>query len=335
MADLREALTTALNAQEETQVEQTPVIENTAPVNETTEQREARQRDEAGRFKAKDNAIDVPGKVTQIDTPAPRKAPSSWKKDYWEAYEKLDPKLAEYIDTREQQFASGVSTYKQEAERAKELFEAMAPFQQDLQAHGIQPTAWIRNLGTAHQMLVKGTPEQKLATFQKLAQDYGVPLQSVISGQIDPMAQYLSPLQEKVRQLEGTLTGWQEAQQKQEQSVIQSEIEQFAAEHPHFEALKETMAGLLQAGLAQDLISAHDKALRMNDDLWNSAQQQKTVDAEKQRREAAAAKVNQARANAVSPRSVTPSGPMNSSGKKDLRSALEDAVEATLGGARV
>ncbi len=264
-----------------------------------------------------------------------RKAPSSWKKDYWEAYEKLDPKLADYINTREEQFANGVSTYKQEAERAKEMFEAIAPFQQDLQAHGVHPTQWIRNLGTAHQMLVKGTPEQKLATFQKLAHDYGVPLQSVISGQMDPMIQYLSPLQEQVRQLEGKLTGWQEQRQKEEQTVIQSEIEQFSTQHDHFDAVKETMAGLLQAGLAQDLKSAYDKAVRMNDDLWNSVQQQKTVDAEKQRLENAAAKVNKARASAVSPRSATPIGAMSSTGKKDLRSVLEDAVDATLGGARV
>jgi hypothetical protein len=331
MADLREALTTALNAQEEVQTEQTPVIQDT-PV-ETTEQREARQRDESGRFKAKDDAVDVTAKT--IDAPAPRKAPSSWKKDYWEAYEKLDPKLAEYIDTREQQFASGVSTYKQEAERAKEIFEAIAPFQQDLQQHGVAPTQWIRNLGLAHQTLVRGSPEQKLQAFQKLAHDYGVPLQSVITGQMDPMMQYLSPLQEQVRQLEGKLTGWQETQQKQEQTVIQSEIEQFSTQHEHFDAVKETMAGLLQAGLAQDLKSAYDKAIRMNDDLWTSAQQQKTADAERQHRESAKAKVNQARANTVSPRSATPIGAMSSSGKKDLRSQLEEAVDATLGGARV
>jgi len=338
MADLREALTTALEAHESAEVVTPPVAETpevTAPVGETTEQRAQRERDEAGRFKAKEDGAPVvktPAAAPVAAAPAiePRKPPSSWKKDYWEAYQALDPKLADYIVQREEQFATGVSTYKQEAERAKELFDAIAPFQADLQQHGVQPTQWLRQLGSAHQMLVKGTPEQKLQAFHKLAQDYRVPVDALLDPNV--RQQFLTSQPAPPPQDVGRLV-----EEKFMQVQATTEIERFAADplHEHFEAVKETMSQLLGTGLAQDLKSAYDKAVRMDPELFEREQLRASEAAEKQRRDQAAAKVNTARANAVSPRSATPTGAMTSSGKKDLRSTLEDAVEATLGGARV
>jgi hypothetical protein len=338
MADLREALTSALEAHESADVVTAPVVDQpevaTPPAGETTEQRAARERDEGGRFKAKEEGAPVAKApavaAPALDAPPPRKAPSSWKKDYWEAYQALDPKVADYIAQREEQFANGVSTYKQEAERAKELFDAIAPFQQDLQQHGVQPAQWLRQLGSAHQMLVKGTPEQKLQAFHKLAQDYRVPVDALLDPNVRQqfMNQQAQQPQPDVGQL---------VEEKFMQVRAQTEIEQFASDpaHEHFEAVKETMRQLLAAGLAPDLKSAYDKAVRMDPELFEREQLRVSEAAEKQRREQAAAKVNTARANAVSPRSATPSGAMTGNGKKDLRSTLEDAVEATLGGARV
>jgi hypothetical protein len=340
-SSLRDTLTSAFD-----EIESDPVVPvNIEPVVQVdnAESAESRARDEAGRFAPKSveqgkdevKAAPMAAEVAPVVTPEPIKPPQSWKKDYWDAYQKLDPKVAAYINEREQQFATGVSTYKQEAERAKEIYEAIAPFQQDLQAHNLAPAQWIQQLGGAHQILVRGTPEQKLQAFQRLAHEYGVPLQNVISGQIDPVMQYLSPLQEQVRQLQGDLTGWKEQQQKQEQAVIQSEIQKFSESNPYFDQVKDTMAGLLQSGMASDLQSAYDKAVRLNDEVFAQAQQAKQDEAEKHRRETEAAKVNKARANTVSPRTATPAGVVSSGGKKDLRSTLEEAVESVLGGARV
>ncbi len=353
---LRDALTSAFESQDapgsevvETVAETTTEVAPSATL-ETAEQKADRLRDEKGRFAPKDSTQQAspeqrgessrgPATPSQdVANPAvvePRKPPSSWKKDYWEAYQKLDPQLAEYINQREQQFASGVSTYREEALKAKELNDALAPFMPEFAAHGVQPSQWIRNMGTAHQTLLRGSPEQKLQAFQKLAQDYGVPLHSIQSGQIDPVMQYVSPLQEQVLQLRGQLTNWQQQQEQQQQAAMLNEIETFKANAPHFEEVRETMAGILQAGLAPDLKSAYDKAIRMNDDLWQAEQTRKAQEAEKQRQEAEAAKVARARANALSPRGSTPVGNMGSSGKKGLRDLLEEQVTATLGGGRV
>lgn len=339
MADLREALTTALEAHESAEVTNTPVVDapavNAPPANETTEQRAARERDEAGRFKTKEDGALVAKAPAVAAAPAaaaptPRKPPSSWKKDYWEAYQGLDPKVADYITQREEQFANGVSTYKHEADKAKELFDAMEPFQQDLQLHGVQLVQWLRQLGTAHQTLVKGTPEQKLQAFYKLAQDYHVPVDALLDQNV--RQQFLTSQPPPPPQDVGKLV-----EEKFMQVQATTEIERFAADpaHEHFEVVRGTMQQLLAAGLAPDLKSAYEKAVRMDSELFEREQLRTTEAANKQRLDAEAARVAKARSNNVSPRSATPSGAMGGSGKKDLRSALEDAVEATLGGARV
>jgi hypothetical protein len=337
---LRDALSEAYSAQEaETQtvdtVDSTPVTQTTdVTQGETAQQTADRVRDEAGRFKAKESTEQAKTPVVPVDplAPAPveRKPPASWKKDYWEAYNKLDPKLAEYINQREQQFASGVSTYKQEAERAKEIFDAIAPFQADLQQHGISTKDWIRQLGGAHQILVKGSPEQKLMAFNTLARDYGVPLDALLDPNV--RQRFLTTQPAPPPQDVGKLV-----EEKMAQIQIQSDIERFAADpaNVHFEVVKETMSRILQTGLASDLKSAYDKAVRMNDETWQAEQQRLAGDAEKQRRDAEVARVARARANAVSTKTATPSGVMTSGGKKDVRSLLEASVEQVMGSARV
>lgn len=317
-----------------------PVEERAAPANETAEQAADRARDEAGRFAKKDSAGQVPAKAGQVPgnpldpaaslAPAePRKPPTTWKKEFWEPYQKLDQPLADYIQQREQEYLKGVTNYKTQAEQARDLQEAIAPFSQDLQTHGIRPSDWIRNLGSAHQMLVKGSPEQKLQIFQKLASDYGVPLQAIQSGQLDPVMEYVAPLQQTVQELRGQLNSWQAQRQQQEQAALQSEIDAFASEHGEtFDQVKDTMAGLLQSGLASDLKSAYDKAIRLNDDVWQAEQHRQA----QAKREAEAQKVAQARAKAVSPKSATPAGVMATQGKKDVRSAVEEAFELHAGG---
>jgi hypothetical protein len=343
MADsLREALVTAMEtAPVEVAPEPAPV--ESAPV-ETEQQKADRARDEAGRFTKNSTEPALGGgkptanAVTPAVQPAavePRKPPSSWKKEYWEQFAQLPEPVAKYIGEREEQFASGVSTYKQEAERAKVLWDAIAPFQEDLNRYNIQPTDWIRQLGTAHQMLAKGSPEQKLQMFQKLAQDYNVPLHAVQTGQVDPVSQYVSPLQEQVRQLQGQLNSWQQEKEQSEQQKLQSDIQAFAAQHEHYEAVRDQMAGLLQSGIATDLQGAYDKALRLNDDLWKAEQQRQSEAAAERQRQEQQARVNKAKSNAVSPRSDTPSGSMVGEGKKGLRSNLEEAAASILGGGRL
>ena len=276
----------------------------------------------------------------------PRPArPSSWKKEYWEHWDKLDPALAEYLHTRESQYASGVSTYKAEAEAAKPLMEAMQQFIPELKQHNIEPTKWITELGHVHRMLALGTPAQKLQTLNTVLRAYGVPVQALFDQnaqqQYLQQGQFQQPLQMPPQQQPLTR---EEAQRLWQEQFVQTEadrdLQRFASDaekHPHYEELRETMSGLLQANLAEDLESAYQAALRhpRHSNLWEAIQQQDRAAQEEQRKAAEAQRVLKAKGKAVSPQSATPSGPGSEDKPKGLRSNLESAFDSVVGGARV
>jgi hypothetical protein len=89
---------------------------------------------------------------------------------------------------------------------------------------------------------------------------------------------------------------------------------------PHFEMVREDMAQLLERGLAQDLETAYAKAVRMNDEAFKLEQEKLLKSAGTQASKAQ--QVAKAKATAVSPRSVTPSGQVSKTDAKDRRSLL-------------
>jgi len=330
---LRETLEANVNAAEAGTL---PTIE---------EARDARPRDEVGRFapKPKEEAPKVEAKPSQEAQPQQQQPqqqqpqrPTTWKKEYLPIYDKLAQgqpltpdeakKLAEYTNQRENEYKTGVSTYKAEATAAKELQEAITPFLPELQANGIQPASWIKNLGTAHYVLVKGNPEQKLQMFRMLAQQYGVPLAAVLQ-QPEQVPPIVHDLMGQIQKLQQQVTGVTTWRQQQETTSLSSQIAKFqdATKYPHFPVVREKMAQLLETGLAQDLDDAYKQAVRLNDELYEA---EKLQLAEASRKPAAVA---QARAHAVSPKSATPSGQVTS-GAKDRRALLEDRFDSLAGG---
>ena len=106
--------------------------------------------------------------------------PSTWKKEYVNIWDKMEKgeqidkedfvKFAEYANQRESEYKKGVSTYKAEADRAKGYENAIAPYAQDLQRRGIQPTQYIENLVRAEQILSNASYDQKSKYFRNLRQ---------------------------------------------------------------------------------------------------------------------------------------------------------------------
>ena len=320
---LRESLVEALNTIEP-EVEQ-PVIE--APV----ESKADRVRDDAGKFAKKEVEIDskvlddkpIIEKLDEVVEPAQKSRPSTWKKDYWEKFDALDPDLQSYINQRETEFKTGVSVYKEEADRAKDINEALTPFMADLQRNNIAPSQWIKNLGTAHQTLVYGNPAQKAQMFQQLARDYSIDLGqfggNYQAPEVDQNTQWLT---QQVQGLSQSLNSFKDQQAQAEKYQIQQSINEFKEKHPHYEAVREQMAQLLEKEMATDLQSAYDKAIRFNDDVWQSISEAKT------KQHSQSEIVNKAKSAAVSTKSATPSGTSSSSSGKGLREQLSEAIDA-------
>jgi hypothetical protein len=262
--------------------------------------------------------------------------PSTWKKEYVQIWDKMEAgeqiskedftKFAEYANQRESEYKKGVSTYKAEADRMKPFVEVIAPIEQDLQKRGINPTQYVHNLVRAEQILSNAPYQQKVQIFQQLAADYGIQLNNNGQAQqLDPYTQQLMNQLSQVNQEVSTIKG---RFAEEENQRLMSEIERVRSDvekYPHFDVVREEMAQLLELGKAQDLETAYKKAVRMNDDVW--ALEQDRLLKEAKQSAVKAQQVQKAKAAAVSPRSVTPSGKVNDGAdKKDRRSLLSEQL---------
>jgi hypothetical protein len=310
---------------------ESPTTEETTSQEASETPKSSRARDESGKFTKTQPEADTQ-EIEAIEQEAEEKPtvkarPSSWKKDYEEDWGKLDPRIQDYIQQREADYAKGVSTYKNQWDSAAPILESLRQFQPLLQQYGVAPQQWITQLGNAHAQLVTGSPQQKMAIFQQLANDYGVNLNDA-GGQMgyDPYA----PILQKLNQIENQWGSFQAQQEAMEQTQLRSEIDSFKADKPYFEEVRETMAGLLQNGMADDLQSAYDKAVRLNDDVFQrvSAEQAKNSEAARQE------KVAQAKAKVLSPKSTTPTASTTKGGNaaSSLRESLLNAFEANSSG---
>ena len=314
---------------------------------------ESTDRDEKGRFKSKseeassqDDTAEQPELVAEASNSNEEiKRPTTWKKEYRDVWDKMQEgkpldkeefaKFAEYANQREAEYKKGVSTYKAEADNARQLTEAIGPFVPELQKHGIHPVAWIQSLGRAHYTLANGTYEQKLNAFNRLAQDYGIQLnqdalQMPEQAYVDPyqqqLMQQLQATQQQVQQLSAIREQEENARLTQEISRVSSDRERF----PHFEMVREDMAQLLERGLAPNLETAYAKAVRMNDEAYKLEQDKLLRSASTQASKAQ--QVAKAKATAVSPKSVTPSGQVSKGDAKDRRSLLLASLADVEGG---
>lgn len=307
-------------------------IESTEPEATSQEATESvkldKPRDEHGKFaKGSQNASESDTKAFDNNNEQEvqvKPRPSSWKKDYEEHWGKLDPTLQDYIQQREADYAKGVSTYKNQWDMAAPIVEAIRPFEQVLQQNNINPAQWISQLGNAHAKLVYGSPEQKLTMFAQLANEYGVNL-GQLTGQTGYDPQF-SQLAQELNQIKNQWSSFQSQQEMVEQNQLQNEIASFRDDKPYFEDVRETMAGLLQSGMAHDLQSAYDKAIRLNDDVFHKVNATQAQKSEAVQRE----KVAQAKAKVLSPRSTTPTASSSNGGKSasSAREAIMAAMEA-------
>jgi len=367
--DRREMLEAALEQAEEgtleapiekeIEVNDDPIQAENASNEEETTPEESNDRDEKGRFKSKteetsstDDPVEQPELVDEVSNANEEKVeytlqkPTTFKKDYVPIWEKMaagkpltkeeSVKFAEYTgNIRESEFKRGVSTYKAEADNARQLTDAINPFVPELQAQGIHPVAWINNLGRAHMILSKAPYDQKVQMFHRLANEYGIQLdQNAIQmpeqAYVDPyqqqLMQQLQATQQQVQQLSAIRQQEENARLNDEINRVSSNKERF----PHFEMVREDMAQLLERGLAQDLETAYAKAVRMNDEAYKLEQDKLLRSANTQASKAQ--QVAKAKATAVSPKSVTPSGQVSKGDAKDRRSLLLASLADVEGG---
>ena len=303
---------------------------------EEVEKKPEIERDESGKFAAKDTPKEevieptdkpvepeIKDEIKQEEeVPAApvKRAPSSWKKETQAEWDKLPSHVQDDVLRRESDFHKGIETYKQSAQRAQAYEQAIAPYQNTLKNLGVAPEVAIGELFKADHLLRNSAPHEKAAYFAQLAKDYGIQLDDIQQPpQVDPAYQQLL---NEVRSMKQSEAQREQQRQQAEQATLNSTIAKFSEGKEHFETVREDMAALLQAGRASDLETAYDMAIWARPDLRSGLLEQQTRIAEEKAR--AAIQQRKAQSAAVSVRGSSPvSGTVSQ--PADIRAALEAA----------
>lgn len=330
MSDLREALEGAFNEPSEA-VESPadiPAIDDIA----SEAQASQRARDDAGRFARAEAPEATEATAPQVEAQPPRRAPSSWKPAAQEAFlkadrgESLTPEevriLTQEAERRESDFHRGVSEFKNHSERAKAYDQAIAPYQQHLQSLGVDGPTAFRHLIQADYTLRTSDPVSKAQYFRNLANQYGVDL-NIEPQHVDPQTQYLMGQLNELRQQQQL---WQNQVATQEQTRANQELTQFATdERPHFDAVRNEMATLLETGSAKSLQDAYEMAVWMRPDIRQTLLDQQRAEA--QRKAMDQAQAQRAKSAAVS---VKGSSPMSGGVQPNFKGSLRDILAQQL-----
>lgn len=339
---LREELEAAAAGEDE------PVVEVTdeAPIEATDEPEKpveaGRERDESGRFVAKEEPKEEAEKPEapveakpedeapesgDTDKPAPA-PPNGWTAEAKGKWADLDPDIQAAVAKREQDIAKFVSKSDDERNFGREMQRVVSPYMAQIQAEGGTPTAAVQSLLNTAYLLRSGSPEQKRALLLQTAQQFGVDLGQPEQQQGD-IPPYVQQLSQRFDQFEEALTQQQKAVQTQAQRDVDSEIEAFANDpaHIYFHEVTETMAALLSAGVAKNLQDAYDRSCQASPEIRATLAAQERAAEVQKRKQAEAERARQAKRKDVS----LTGGPGSSSGQAPPESrSLREELEANL-----
>lgn len=225
--------------------------------------------------------------------------PRTWRPEAAAEWDKLPPTVKAEIAKREEDMFRGVEQYKGDAQIGKGFKQAVGKYIPMMQQYGIDPFQQVAGLMDAHYTLATGSNEQKLALFQRLAEDYGVNLgeaATTLGPYVDPQ---VKGLQEKVQSLESHLTAEQTRRAEEARQAFVSEVDKFAADpaNVHFADVANDMAQLLEGRVAKDLKDAYDKAIKLNPVVAAKEAARIKAESEKKAAEEAAKKAAEARAS--------------------------------------
>lgn len=282
--DLRAQLSAAMDGEADSTAVELPT-EIAPPVDETPAQTAERVRDEQGRFAAKpaaeqqakpaDAAQPKPGEEqAQSETQQPAVAdaprpPPGWSVASKQAFDALPPSVKADIAKRETEINQGFAELRE--------YRDLRPYKDMAAQHGTTIRGALDNYIAAEKLLT----EKPREGIVYLAQRYGVDLRSFgvqttgqqphqtrAAGQpgLQPLAQAIAPLAQKVVALERVI-GQQQAQQLEgRKAELGSQIEAFGANPANkwFDNVLPDMVRIMRSAPGTPLQKAYDDACYMN-----------------------------------------------------------------------
>lgn len=262
-------------------------------------------------------------------TPAVVAAPKTWRKEASELWAQLPPTVQAEVQKREDDMFRGLEAYKADAGFGRSFKTAIEPFLPTLQQHGIDPAQQVSSLMQAHFTLALGSPQEKLALFQQIAQDYGIDASQLPGSAgapfVDPAVQ---ALQSELNAVKSTLTAQTRQAHEAKVSEITGQINAFAADpkNVHFNDVANDMVVLLEAKAVKTLEEAYEKAIWANPVTRAKELERQTAERDAEKRKEAterAAAAKRASSVAIRPQARRASGTAPSG-------TLDDTLRETL-----
>lgn len=276
--DLRASIEKALDAVEISTEDPGPTQANdpdgavaddaeTAP-EETPEETAGPERDEQGRFKAKEDTPAEP--VEDVEQPEPEPepntlvnfvtAPNRFSGDAKQAWQDTPEPIRAEITRAIEELEGGIQQYQAD-------FEPYREFDKQIKANG-QSFKQIIDHYTGMENLLRTDP---IGGLDAICRNMGTTLQDVVqqySQRPPEIIQQDSIIHGLRSELSNFRNEMQTMQSSMEQRTAQQQLEQqiiaFAADKPRFDELREPMSKMIDAGLATNLQEAYDMAERLN-----------------------------------------------------------------------
>lgn len=210
--------------------------------------------------------------------------PHSWSAEAKAKWASVPPDLQAVIAKREADAHQAITRSGEQIAAFKPLGEVIDKFAETFQRNGLPPHEGVARMLAVEQWL--GSDPQ--AAVVEIAKAYGVDLRRLAGdqpaaaegtsqpgAQPDPLVSTLQSQQaalvKEVNQLKSYLTAQQRAQHESEQSALSRQIADFAKDpkFPHFEAVRKTMAKLMEADDGLSMTDAYERATYAIPDIRN------------------------------------------------------------------
>ena len=239
--------------------------------------------------------LEVAALVAEPITVPPEVQRLGLRKDEAQAFAAAPEVLKNALIRRSEEMHKGMEPLRQRAQAAEAFERALQPFAQTIQASGLPAHEAVNRLFAGEHGLRYGNDDQKAVHAINMIKSYGIDLNRIFqiaSGQHQPQVQ---PVQQPVAQPNIN----ELVNAEVEKRFLQQEINQFAANHEHFDTLKPIIGSLLDSGAAQGLEDAYTQALRAHPTLGQEWVAQQLSTAENQRKQEAAQRTQAAKAAAA------------------------------------
>lgn len=244
-------------------------------------------------------------KPPEQQAPASKEPPANWSDEDKAAFAKLAPEGQELLLNRYKDMQADYTQKTQKLSEASKFYDEHSPLLKQYESYvgqrGLTLNQALPLLFNA-QAALDNDPKDAL---KKIAQSYGVKV-TFEDGEkfADPE---IADLKKEIQNLKGQLNQTVQSTRQSNDNQVKTVIDNFRNEkdssgallHPHFEKLQNEMATIINAaklsGTTIDLKTAYDKALRLDDELYNTTLKQQADAALKARDEEAKRLAEEAR----------------------------------------